>query len=88
MPLCGAVEPGAGACDASVIPQSKGLSLMMLLVMRLSWVAPVSSLMRIPPELFDETFSVMVENETPMMCIPSPQSKSSPVSKGGWPGQV
>src|SRR6516165_11990228 len=40
---------GSSGCDASVMPQSNGLFWAMLPMIRLSWVAPVSSLSRIPP---------------------------------------
>src|SRR5579883_3349661 len=40
----------AGPCEASVMPQSNGLSTTAFPTIRLSCVAPVSSLKRIPPE--------------------------------------
>ena len=52
---------GSSGCDASVMPQSNGLFWAMLPMIRLSWVAPVSSLSRIPPALFSIKLPETVE---------------------------
>src|SRR6185437_12566053 len=42
----------AGPCEASVIPQSNGLSCTQFSLIRFAWFGPVSSVIRIPPELY------------------------------------
>ncbi len=47
----------AGPCEAMVMPQSNGLSWTLFPVMRLFWLGPVSSLIRMPPELWSTSLS-------------------------------
>src|ERR1700675_206640 len=85
----GELDPvsAAAGCEASVIPQSNGLFITMLPVIMLSWVVPVSSVSRIPPVFSSIVLFATVEWSTPVRWRPSPQSKLSPVSKDGIPGQ-
>src|ERR1700722_123414 len=88
MPGDGPMIFAAGGCDARVIPQANGFPVTVLPVIRLSWVGPVSSLARIPPELKSTRLFATIEWSTAIRWMPSPQSMASDVSNAGRPMQV
>ncbi len=77
-----------GGCDASTMPHSPGLSFTLFWMIRMSWLAAVSSLTRMPSSFFVIVVPEMVEFQTPTKCNPPPQSPVSSVSNAGCPGQA